>query len=293
MAMVSYLGGEYHLCGTKWYGSNAANPKRGLPRSILLVIINDPDTGAPIAIMDGNLISAMRTGAAVGLGARYLAPKDGSVCGVVAAGPISRTCLMAIKAGMPTLKEARVYDLDQAKSEVFCKEMSEELDIDAHPVGSMKEAVVDCDAVSTAASGPVKPHFEVEWFKPGAFFGISAEATMSEELLFKGRLIADNWKMHIAWRDEVKTHDPKGSMPIHNGVHQLIIDGHLADSDVVEMGEVVAGRAPGRVDESQPIVYLTGGLGMEDVSWGFEVYKKAKEMGLGTQLKLWDQPHWF
>ena len=169
MAMVSYLGGDYHLCGTKWYGSNAENPKRGLPRSILLVIINDPDTGAPIAIMDGNLISAMRTGGAVGLGARYLAPKDGSIAGVVAAGPISRTCLMALKVGMPGLKEARVYDLDQAKSAAFCKEMSEELGIDAHPVGSMAEAVIDCDAVSTAASGPVVPHFETEWFKRGPF----------------------------------------------------------------------------------------------------------------------------
>ena len=63
MAMISYLGGEFNVCGVKWYGSNLENPaKRGLPRSVLMVILNDPETGAPLAVMDGNLISAMRTG---------------------------------------------------------------------------------------------------------------------------------------------------------------------------------------------------------------------------------------
>ena len=82
-------------------------------------------------------------------------------------------------------------------------------------------------------------------------------------------------------------------MVIHAALHELVGRGRITDDEVVEMGEVVAGRSPGRVDENQPVIYLTGGLGIEDVSWGYAVYKQAKKMGLGTPLKLWDQPHWF
>ena len=73
MSMIGYLGGKYKICGEKWYGSNPANPARGLPRSILTTILNDADTGAPFAIMSGNQISAMRTGAVPGVIARHLA----------------------------------------------------------------------------------------------------------------------------------------------------------------------------------------------------------------------------
>ena len=67
MSMIGYLGGKYKICGEKWYGSNPANPARGLPRSILTTILNDADTGAPLTIMSGNQISAMRTGAVPGV----------------------------------------------------------------------------------------------------------------------------------------------------------------------------------------------------------------------------------
>ena len=71
MAMVAYLGGRFHVAGEKWYGSNRANLEKKLPRSILMVVLNDVDTGAPLAFMSANLISAVRTGAIPGVGARY------------------------------------------------------------------------------------------------------------------------------------------------------------------------------------------------------------------------------
>lgn len=293
MAMISYLGGDFHLCGAKWYGSNAENVKQGLPRSILLVILNDPETGAPLAIMEGNLISAMRTGASVGLGARYLAPKNGRMAGVIAAGPISRTCLMALAAGMPSLEEVKVFDLNQEKAKTFCKEMSTELNMRVYPVDSLQEAIKDADAVSTAASGSTPPKFEADWFKPGAFFALSSPSSLNENLWRNSRLVADNWQMHVAWRKEITTHDPQDNVPIHGELHTLIRQGLLQDEDVVEMGDVVTGKTPARVDEKQNIVYITGGLGIEDVSWGYTVYQRALELGLGTTLKLWDTPHWF
>jgi len=294
MALIAYLGGEYNVCGTKWYGSNVENPsKHSLPRSILLVILNDPDTGAPIAVMDGNLISAMRTGAVIGLGARYLAQKGAEVAGIVAAGVISKCCLMALAVEMESLKEVKVFDLDRVKTEAFSQEMSQKLGLDVHPVGSMEEAIRGSDVISTATSGVKAPYFNTEWFKDWAFFGLSSEAELEDELWMGSRIVADDWKMHIDWREEtLRAPEELRAMPIHKTLHNLIMAGKMKDSDIVEMGQVVTGAMLGREREEQKVILVTGGLGIEDVSWGYTVYKQAVEKGLGQKLKLWEKPHW-
>lgn len=76
IAMPAYLGGRFHVAGEKWYGSNGNNRAKGLPRSILMVMLNDVETGKPLAYMSGNLLSSMRTGAMPGLAAKLLAVKD-------------------------------------------------------------------------------------------------------------------------------------------------------------------------------------------------------------------------
>ena len=83
MAMPAYLGGKYQMAGMKWYGSNVENKKKGLPRSILMMMLNDKDTGAPLALMSANLVSAYRTGGIPGVGAKYLARKDAKVASVI------------------------------------------------------------------------------------------------------------------------------------------------------------------------------------------------------------------
>jgi ornithine cyclodeaminase len=295
MAVIAYLGGDFHMCGTKWYGSNTENPKKnGLPRSVLMVILNDPETGAPIAIMDGNLISAMRTGAVIGLGARYLANKHAEVAGIIASGVISKTCLMALAVGMPNLKAVKVFDIDRQKAESFSAKMSQELGIDVYAVDSMEAAVRDSDAVSTATSGVKAPFFETEWFKPGAYFGLSSEAKLADDIWLNSRVVADNWQMHLDWREETeKAPADLKKPPLHETLHNLIIAGKKKDEDIVEMGKVVSGATTGRENEEQRVILATGGMGIEDVSWGYTVYKKAQEKGLGQKLKMWDKPHWF
>jgi ornithine cyclodeaminase len=288
MACVSYLGGDYHLCGTKWYGSNSDNLNKSLPRSIHLIIINDPETGAPIAIMEGNLISAMRTGAVVGLGARYLASPEGQMAGIIAAGPISRTCLMALAVGLPQLKEVRVYDLDYKKALFFSKEMSQELDIDVHPVANLEEAVRDCDAVSTAASGKTIPKFDEHWFKDGAYLALSSNADLPNHLWLNSRLVADNWKMHIDWREEYHS-----KIPIHGKLHRLIKYEKISDEDITEMSDIVTNKKQIIQGGGRRNIFLTGGMGIEDISWGYEIYKKAIKKSLGKSLKLWDSPYWY
>ncbi|MFR5644976.1 MAG: hypothetical protein ACLUDQ_00260 [Bilophila wadsworthia] len=126
--------GRFHACGNKWYGSNIHNPsKHGLPRSILLMILNEAETARPLAIMEANLLSGMRTGAVIGLSARYLARKDSQRLGVIAAGPISKFCTRAIAAELPSLTRVSVYDIVPEKGAAFAEQMSAELGIEVVP----------------------------------------------------------------------------------------------------------------------------------------------------------------
>ena len=76
MAMPAYVGGQTDMAGVKWYGSNVDNREKGLPRSILMVMLNDKETGAPLSLMSGNLLSAYRTAGIPGVGVKHLAPKN-------------------------------------------------------------------------------------------------------------------------------------------------------------------------------------------------------------------------
>src|SRR5699024_10538292 len=109
MAMPAYLGGEYKVCGCKWYGSNIENIDKELPRSILMMTLNDADTGAPLAYMSANLMSAWRTGAIPGVGAKYLANPDSKVFATVGAGAIGTSSAEAIIDVCPNLELIKIY----------------------------------------------------------------------------------------------------------------------------------------------------------------------------------------
>ena len=108
MAMPAYLGGRFDMAGMKWYGSNVENREKGLPRSILMLTLNDKETGAPLAFMSANILSAYRTGAVPGVGFKYFAPEDASIAGIVGPGVMSKTALAAIISARPSVKTVKV-----------------------------------------------------------------------------------------------------------------------------------------------------------------------------------------
>ncbi len=290
MAMVGYVGGDYHVCGVKWYGSNRANVEKGLPRSILMVSLNDADTGAPIAIMEGNLISAMRTGAMPGVAAKYLAKKNASVVGIIGAGVISRPCLMSIAETVHGIKEVKVFDLVMKQSEAFCKDMKDKLHLNVHPVDSFEEAVRGSDVLSYATSGVKAPFTPTEWLTEGVFISLSAVADFEKELYLKSRIVADNWKMHTSWRKDA---EEKGEKPmIHAVIHELIREGKLKDENIENLAPIAMGTKPGRTNDKERIFLITGGLPTQDITWGYTVYQQALKMKLGQELKVWQKPYW-
>lgn len=294
MAMPGYLGGRFHMAGLKWYGSNRENIDKGLPRSILMVCLNDPDTGAPIAYMSGNLISSMRTGAVPGVGARYLANKDARVAAVIGCGVINRTCLTAILDVRPGIQTVQLYDLFPAAAQGIVEYLGRvRPDIQAVVCGSIEQAVREADVVTVATSGTVPPEINDTWLKDGVLLSLPAEVKIPKQFLLNSRKFIDNKVMHQLWEEECR-----GIGEFHTTVGILssyFVEyanaGEMSWDDVTNIGDVIAGKAEGRKDKKEKIVFVMGGLPIEDIAWGTEVYRKAVEMGLGQKLHLWDEPY--
>ena len=295
MAMPAYVGGRFHVAGQKWYGSNILNPQIGLPRSILMVMLNNVETGEPIALMSGNLISSVRTGCVPGVAAKHLAGKNAKVCSCIGAGPVSMACFEGIMAGTENrVEEVVVCDIVIEKAEAFAKEMAEKYGIRASATTSLEEAVRAGDIVSVAAS-PVKPiALQNDWLKKGSLLIFSGRGGVDEEYFSISKVIWDNTNMHEVYYDEHMML-PKKERFI-NGIavqiYRMMYEGKLSPiTEGISLGDTIRSIKEGRTSDEERICFIASGMPVWDVAFGFELYKKAKEMGLGQVLKLWDSPH--
>ena len=297
MAMPAYIGGSFDLMGMKWYGSNTANKEKGLPRSILTVMLNDKDTGAPLCLMSANLLSAYRTGAVPGVGAKYLVKKDAAVCGICGPGVMGRSSLEAILATCPDITTVKVKGRGKASLERFVKDVREsypQLE-EVRAVESVEELVRGSDVVSFANSGGTDPStypfVKSEWIKPGAvLIGLSCFDMDSRDLKDHCTLVVENMKLYEAWEEEFPYPSFGANNIIGSKFTDMAHEGLISKKDIYDLGDIIAGTRPGRVSDDQIFVYSVGGMPVEDVAWGKRCYEKAKELGLGVKLKLWDKP---
>lgn len=298
MAMPAYLGGDFQTCGVKWYGSNIANREKGLPRSILMLILNDIDTGAPLAYMSANLLSAYRTGAIPGVGARHLARKDSKVVGLLGPGVMGRTAIAAFIAACPEIDTVKVKGRGQKSLDDFVTWMNENYPqvTNIQIVDTLEEVVRDSDIVTYCNSGetgdPSKyPLVKREWVKPGAYLAMPAYCQLDEDMeKNEVRKVLDNTGLYQAWYEEV----PK---PAHHhiplpGVRfmDMIEEGLITLDDLEDLGKIVAGDGPGRQNDEEIIILSVGGMPVEDVAWATKIYRNALEKGIGVKLNLWDVP---
>lgn len=289
MSLIAYLGGDFNVTGMKWYGSNIENAKRGLPRSILMTVLNDPDTGKPLAIMAANTISAMRTGAVPGLASKYLAKQDSKVIGLIGAGIISKTSLMGLAAANKQIKEVNVYDIIHDKAESFAKEMSEKLGITVRAVDRFESAIIGADIVNVASSGANKPFIKAEWLKKGAMLSLPGAVHLEDGIMQNAKLVVDEWKMHVAYYEQnqsVPKDDPRRFST--SFLFDLIEEGKLKESEIESLGTIVSGISGGRQSEEENIIFLTGGMPIQDVAWSHYLYEKAKQASVGQTLDFWD-----
>ena len=302
MSMPAYLGGRFHLAGEKWYGSNARNAKKGLPRSILMVTLNDVETGQPLAYMSGNLLSAMRTGAMPGLTAAHLARKNSKVLTLLGAGVINRTSLMAIMSKVPTIETLKIRGSSAtSKTALALKEFAEETYPQLKNVivcETLEEAIRDSDIISEAVSVPWGkwPRLEPEWLKPGCLIISSGIMDLDLDFIEKHvTKVVDNIHMYEEYIQVYQLYDEEGNR-LSSGTPgmffvNMVSDGKIQKSDIQHLGEIVRGIAPGRTSDDEIILVSLGGMPILDVGWGYECYKNALEKGIGTKLKLWDEPY--
>jgi ornithine cyclodeaminase len=298
MAMPAYLGGNFCTAGVKWYGSNIANREKGLPRSILMFTLNDPDTGAPLAHMSANLLSAYRTGAIPGVGARHLARKDSKVVGLLGPGVMGKTTLAAFIAVCPQIDTLKIKGRGEKSLNDFIAWVKETYPqvTTIQVVDSLEEVVRDSDLVTYCSSGEVGdpsnyPIVKREWVKPGAFMAMPASCSLDEGMeRVDVRKVLDNTGLYEAWFEEL----PK---PAHHcvpviGVRfmDMIAEGKMRADELEDIGKIVAGEAQGRRNDEEIIIMSVGGMPVEDVAWGTVVYRNAIEKGIGVKLNLWETP---
>jgi alanine dehydrogenase len=259
------------MAGTKIVNVHPQNPKRGLLSVMAVIVLNDPKTGMPLALMDGTWITALRTGSASAVATKYLARKTAKTLGVVGAGFQAITQIVAISK-VKKLKEIVVYDIKEEAIERLSKILAKEkIKIKK---GSLEEVCQkDILVTSTPAREPI---VKKEWIKPGTHINaIGADAQGKEELdpeiLKLAKIVVDNF--------EQASHSGEINVPLAKGLIKK-------ENIFGELGEVVSGKKPGREKEEEITIFDSTGLAIQDLYTATLVYKEAKRKKIGKEIKI-------
>ncbi len=277
LGMPAYVGGaggggSLALKVVTVYPENQS--KFGLPTTIGTLLLNDPRTGALVAIMDAGFLTAMRTGAVSGVATRYLAREDARSVGVFGAGVQARAQLMAMCEVRP-IEQALVCDPWIEGRDKFATERSEQLSIPVEPTDDPR-VCVDNDIV-VAASSSGEPIFEGSWLAPGTHInGIGSHSPGTRELdtvaIQRSKVVPD-----LAAACLVEAGDL--IMPIEEGA---ITEDHIHAS----LGEVVAGLKPGRESDEEITLFKSVGLAVQDAATSAQVYDLARAAGVGVEIEI-------
>ncbi len=267
-AMPAYIP-SLESAGIKWVSGYPNNPRRGLPYITGLLVLNDPESGIPIAIMDCTWITAKRTGAATAVAAKYLARPDSSTVGIVACGVQGRSNLEALSC-LFKIKKVKAYDLYPEIAERYAVEMSEALGLEIEPVRRVNEAVVGLDLVVT--SGPIlknpNPLIGSGWLAEGAF-----ASPVDFDSYWRGEALREI--------DKFATDDLE-QMNYYRG------EGYFKETPepYADLGEIVAGLKPGRESPEERTMSMNLGLALDDMATAIKIYQLAREKGIGVELPL-------
>jgi N-[(2S)-2-amino-2-carboxyethyl]-L-glutamate dehydrogenase len=278
-ALFAWMEGPRPAVGMKWIGSFPANRSKGLPRASALIILNSPDSGLPVAVMDGTLISAVRTGAITALGGRYLAPRGTRKIGMIGAGVQAHTQVLGLMTALPQIEQIAVVNRCSEQAETLAEDCRSRWNAPVNPVSTIREALADADVALTVTTS-LEPLMKREHIKPGALtIQLSGHECEFEVIQECQKIVVDNW-------EGVK----------HRGIISPAVmhsQGLLRDRDIyANLGELVLGRKPGRESDQERIHFAHMGMGIADVALGWEVYREASNHGLGQYLKLWEEPLW-
>jgi ornithine cyclodeaminase/alanine dehydrogenase-like protein (mu-crystallin family) len=267
-AMPAYIP-ALNSAGVKWVSGFPENHRRGLPYISGLLIMNDPETGIPLAVMDCTWITAMRTGAATAVAARYLARPESSVAGVLGCGVQGRTNVEALNVLFP-LEKVVAYDVDARGARCYAEEVNKHLGLEVVVAETPRAAVSGCDLVVTA--GPILkvPHATIQagWLDEGAFASLVDFDSYWHPAAMKeaDRFCTDDLA-------QLRYYERAGYFQDIPPVH-------------ADLGELVTGQKPGRETPRERTMTANLGLALDDMAVAPLVYEQAVEKGVGTWLPL-------
>jgi len=256
--------------GIKWVGGYPINPAKGLPYITGLLILNDPETGLPKAVMDCIWITAKRTGAASAVSAKYLARPESSTIGILACGVQGHTNLEAMDVLFP-LKKVMAFDPNADQAQKLSDFAQNDLGLEVDIVQDPKKVVTGCDIVVTA--GPIlkKPYETIRagWVDEGAFVScVDFDSSFSRAALNEAtKWTTDNLAQYTQYKDGM---------------------GYFQNCPKVyaELGELVTGRKKGRENSAEKNFAANLGLAMEDMAVAPLIYDLAVKKKMGTWLPL-------
>lgn len=299
MAMPAYLGGRFKMFGIKSYGSNPDNAQKGLPRSILMMSLMDATTGAPLAYMSANILSAMRTGATSGVGAKHLSVKNPKVVSIIGPGTMSKYTLYSFITAQPSIEVVRIKGRSKRGIDNFISYCKKNFPTIKEYIvcNDVQEVCKDADIVfygtTNAAKYEENPTVKKEWLKKGALVIAASALLVDTEFLSDKdvKLISDNYKMYDGWGSGQPLPTQKNvSTLLGMGFYDAVTEGKIPREAITDMGEILTGEKSGRNSEEQIILYAVGGMPIEDVAWGYDCYMNAINNNIGTELKVWDKP---
>ncbi len=261
-AMPAYIDGT---AGIKWVSVYPNNRGHNSPTVMATIILCDPNTGCPLAVMDGTHITNMRTGAAGGVAVKYLARKDSGVIGMIGGGMQARTQLLAISEVLQRIQEVKVFDQRRDVSLRCVEEMGAKLNINIRPVETIEEATEADIVVMTTPSR--KPIIKKDYIRPGTHINaIGADAAGKQELepdlLRSAKIIVDDM--------EQASHSGEINVPLSKNLIGV-------ENIYSTLGEIVANYKKGRENNEEITIFDSTGLAVQDIICGKLVYEKAKE----------------
>ena len=278
-SMPCYIGGDVHIAGVKWAAESKKNATiPGIPYGIDISILSDPETVLPFCILDGTLITAMRTSAVGGVLAKYAAPSNATTATLVGAGVIGRTMIMAVCESLPAVKKIYLCDMNLAKAKALAADYKDVYSVEIVPTGDARTAALDSQVVITETTAS-SPFIDKSWIKKGMTVINMGSYEADLDVVSSSDVIAvDYW-------DQIITYETKAAAKLYKA-------GKLTRENVVELSDMVLGKWTGRKETDEVINCSSLGLGALDIMIGYEIFLNARRMGVGTMVKLWDKPLW-
>lgn len=265
-----------HVFGLKivsWFGDNRA---KGLPQLSGIVMVLDSRTGMPMGMLSGGYITCMRTGAAGGIGAKYLARPESEHLLIVGSGQQAPYQIMATLLTMPQIKKVSVWNpRSYAKAAAFCEAAQAQFPVPLTAVEDGETAVGEADIIITATSSR-QPLILREWVQPGTHIScigadMEGKQEIDERLFADARVFVDDVTQAV--------HVGETEIPVKKGIF-------APERIVSEIGEVILGRAVGRQSDEDVTIFDSTGIAIQDLLTAAHVLREAEKRGLGMVVSL-------